>query len=74
MGGHEKSITKAQKLILLGGGIQCLPPTEKGLKGSANIRALSAMFTLKEVFYELVSVCDLLLVLINNISVLAHHT
>ena len=31
MGGHEKSITKAQKLILLGGGIQCLPPTEKGL-------------------------------------------
>ena len=32
MGGHEKSITKAQKLILLGGGIQCLPPTEKGLR------------------------------------------
>ena len=31
MGGHKKSITKAQKLILLGGGIQCLPPTEKGL-------------------------------------------
>ena len=31
IGGHKKSITKAQKLILLGGGIQCLPPTEKGL-------------------------------------------